>query len=104
MIMKNVAGKGVGVAMVKRVGVAAGVFMAFVAAVTSVFMMWPTSPGPAVVVAVSMIVAAVLYLRAVTTSIARTRSVREACNWHMAEEHMFLDGQPFSLALNEQHS
>ena len=104
MKTKNVAGKGVSVELNKRVAVAAGVFMAFVAAVASVLMMWPTSPGPAVVVAVPTVVAVVAYLRAFTRSVARKRSVREACNWHLAEEHIFLDGQPFSLALNEQHS
>lgn len=104
MNTKNVAGKGVSVELVKRVVVAAGVFMGFVAAATSVFMMWPTSPGPAVVVAVFTVVVAAAYLRAFATSVARQRSVLEACNWHMAEEHMFMNGQPFSLATNEQHS
>jgi hypothetical protein len=102
MNTKNEVGQGVDVAGVKRVAVMVGVFVAFAAAMLGALMLWSTSPGPAVVVAVSAIVAFGTFLRACAISACRERLVQEACNWHMAEEHMFLDGQPFSLATAEQ--
>lgn len=101
MNTKNVTGMDVSGKLVKRVAMAVGAFMAFVAAVASVFMMWPTSPGPAVVVAVSTVVCVAMYLRATAISAGRERMRQEACNWHMAEEHIFMDGEPFSLATAE---
>lgn len=101
MKTKNVAGKDVSVKMVKRVAMAVGVFLAFVAAATSVFVMWPTSPGPAVVVAAFTVVSVALYLRAIAVSASRERMTQESCNWHLDEEHLFMDGEPFSLATAE---
>lgn len=101
MKTKNVTGMDVSGKMVKRVAMAVGVFMAFIAAVTSVVMLWPTSPGPAVAVAVSTVVCVAMCLRVAAISAGRERMGQEACNWHLDEEHMFMDGEPFSLATAE---
>jgi hypothetical protein len=103
MNTKNVAGKGVTGGMVKRVAMVVGALVAAAAVATGVVALG-SSPGPAVVTALALAIAvpAALYLKARVTSAGLKRQVQESCNWHMAEEHIFLDGQPFSLATTEQ--
>lgn len=58
-------------------------------------------PLPQALVLSGGVMASVFYIQ-VRTDANRRQSVQEACDWHLAESHMFLDGQPFYVGAAEQ--
>lgn len=98
MKTKFAAGKG-NVVAVKRAlieGAIAAVAVGGIALVAEV------STGPAVVLAIAGLVSGARFVLAKVAEANRQRLGQEACNWHLAEEHLFLDGQPFAVEQGEQ--
>jgi ABC-type Na+ efflux pump permease subunit len=80
----------------KNVGVAAGIVAVVAVAVAVAAALVPAHLATAAVVSIAGIAVSALYIRMRIAASTR-QSVQEACNWHLAESHMFLDGQPFCV-------
>lgn len=84
----------------KNVGVAVGIVVVAAVVLGLALALVPAHLATAATLAIAGIAASALYIRTRIAAGIR-QSVQEACNWHLAESHMFLDGQPFCVQSEE---